>query len=796
MKFTLDWLKQHLETDADVATVGRQLTALGLEVESIEDRAAALAPFIVAHVTEAKPHPNADKLRVCMVDTGSEIVQVVCGAPNARTGMKGVFAPAGSHIPGTGLDLKKGVIRGVESNGMLCSAREMGLGDDHDGIIDLPADAPVGAPFARVMGLDDPVIDVAITPDRADCLGVAGIARDLAAAGAGRLRPFDATPVAGTFDSPIRWRIDIPADPKACPYVAGRYFRNVTNGPSPKWLQERLLAIGLRPISALVDITNFVTFDLGRPLHVFDARKLSGDLVMRFARDGETIDALDGRTYTLADGMTVIADANGVHGIGGIMGGEASGCTEATTDVFLEVALFDPVRTAKTGRALGIDSDARYRFERGLDPQSAIWGAEVAARLIKELCGGEASHVVTAGTLPSWRRRIEFRPARVAALGGVDVPEEDMLRTLRSLGFTVTPRGDRFGVDVPSWRHDVEGEADIVEEVVRVAGYDRIPAVSLPRLTALPEPAVTPAQKRAALAKRALAARGLMEAVTWSFMPSDAARLFEGGDLLLANPISADLDAMRPSILPNLLMAAQRNAARGFGDVGLFEVGPQYRDATPQGQFLMATGLRTGKSGPRHWSEKPRALDAFDAKGDALALLSSLGAPVENLQVTTDAPSWYHPGQSGVLRLGPNVIAQFGTVHPTVLRTLDVKGPAVAFEIFLDRIPEPRQKGTARPKLDASPYQAVERDFAFVVASDVPAEKLLRAARGADKALIRHVAVFDLFEGAALGEGRKSLAITVTLQAADRTLTDQEIDAVAGKIVAAVAKATGAELRR
>ncbi|MDZ4734747.1 MAG: phenylalanine--tRNA ligase subunit beta [Rhodospirillaceae bacterium] len=799
MKFTLDWLKKHLATDSDVEAIGAKLTALGLEVEGIEDRAKELAAFTVGYVTEAKPHPNADKLRVCMVDTGNGIVQVVCGAPNARTGMKGVFAAVGTHIPGTGLDLKKGVIRGVESNGMLCSAREMGLGDDHDGIIDLPADAPVGAPFAKVMGLDDPVIDIAVTPDRADCLGVAGVARDLAAANAGKIIPFDKSPIAGSFVSPVKWRIDLPGDPTACPYVAGRYFRGLKNGPSPKWLQERLLAIGLRPISALVDITNFVTHDLGRPLHVFDAKKLAGDLTMRFAKQGEKVLALDGHEYTLDPSMTVIADANGLHGIGGIMGGEESGCTDDTTEMFLEVALFDAGRTARSGRALGIESDARYRFERGLDPQSALWGPEVAARLVLELCGGEASEVVTAGTLPKWHRRIEFRPARIAALGGVAIAEDEVLAILRALGFVVTPlretRGERFDVDVPSWRQDVEGEADIVEEIVRVAGYDRIPAMSLPRLAALPEPAVTPAQKRASMAKRLLATRGLMEAVTWSFMPQAAARLFGGGDLLLANPISADLDAMRPSILPNLLMAAQRNAARGFGDVALFEVGPQYADATPKGQSLVATGLRVGASGQRHWQQKPRAVDAFDAKGDATALLAALGAPVDNLQVTTDAPGWYHPGQSGVLRLGPNVIAHFGTLHPRVLKALDVKGPAVAFELFLDRVPEPRAKGTARPPLKASPYQAVERDFAFVVDRDVAADKLLRAAKGTDKALIRQVSIFDLFEGAAMGAGKKSIAIAVTLQADDRTLTDEEIEAVAAKIVAAVTKATGATLR-
>ncbi|MGH6959343.1 MAG: phenylalanine--tRNA ligase subunit beta, partial [Dongiaceae bacterium] len=506
MKLTLAWLKDHLETGADAATVAARLTALGLEVESVEDRAAALAPFTVAYVKEASKHPNADKLSVCLVDTGRETVQVVCGAPNARTGMKGVFAPAGTHIPGTGIDLKKGVIRGVESNGMLVSLREMGLGEDHDGIIELPDDAPVGAPFAHVLGLDDPVLDVAITPDRADCLGVHGIARDLAAAGLGRLKRPDIAPVAGGFDSPVKWRRDFPeGQGDACPLVVGRYFRNVKNGPSPKWLQDRLAAIGLRPISALVDITNYVTFDLGRPLHVFDARKLKGDLVMRFARPGEMIHALDGKVYELDATMTVIADAAQVHGIGGIMGGEVSGCTAGTTEVFLEVALFDPIRTAQSGRKLAIESDARHRFERGLDPESAIWGAEVAARLIRKLCGGEVSRTVRAGAMPDWRRKLGLRPSRVGALGGLEVAAEESAQILASLGFAVDAQGRKITAEPPSWRADVEGEADLVEEVLRIKGYDAIPAQPLPLPGALPEAAVTPAQKRAGRAKRTLA---------------------------------------------------------------------------------------------------------------------------------------------------------------------------------------------------------------------------------------------------------------------------------------------------
>jgi phenylalanyl-tRNA synthetase beta chain len=803
MKFTLSWLKDHLDTTADVAAIADTLTMLGLEVESIEDRAKALAPFTVAYVKEAKKHPNADKLSVCIVDTGRETVQVVCGAPNARTGMKGVFAPVGSHIPGTSLDLKKGVIRGVESNGMLVSMREMGLSDEHEGIIELPDDAPVGAPFANVVGLDDPVIDVKMTPDRADCLGVHGIARDLAAAGLGQLRAPDLAPVKGSFDSPILWKRDLASDPKACPFVAGRYFRKVKNGPSPKWLQDRLAAIGLRPISALVDITNYVTFDLCRPLHVFDAKKLAGDLTMRFAKPGEQVLALDGKAYALDESMTVIADSKQVHGIGGVMGGELSGCTPDTTDVFLEVALFDPVRTAATGRKLGIESDARYRFERGLDPQSAVWGAEVAARLIGEICGGEASHVVSAGELPRLDRRLTLRPERLMSLGGLDLPAAESQRILAALGFGVSAKDGVIRCEVPSWRADVEGEADLVEEVLRVYGFDRIPAVPMALETALPEVAVTPAQRRVAVAKRALAARGLMEAVTFSFMDGRIAGRFIAGNrppVALANPIAADLDVMRPSILPNLLQAVLRNAARGTGDVALFEVGPQYADDTPEGQLLVAAGVRVGSVRPRHWAAHQRAADAFDAKADAQAILAVCGAPVDNLQITADAPGWYHPGRSGVLRLGPTVLAQFGELHPRVLRELGVKGAAAAFELFLERIPLPKAKGkgavSTRPLLQASSYQPVERDFAFVVAADVPAEKLVRAAKGADKALIQSVSLFDVFEGGTLGAGRKSLAISVTLQAMDRTLTEQEIAAVSEKIVAAVAKSTGAELRR
>ena len=802
MKFTLSWLKQHLETDASIEEIGTRLTMLGLEVEEIADRAKGLEAFVVGHVVEAKQHPNADRLKLCMVDTGSETVQVVCGAPNARTGMKGVFAPSGTYIPGIDTTLKAAKIRGEDSNGMLCSEREMGISDEHEGIIDLPEDAEIGTPFAALMGLDDPMIEIAITPNRQDCLGVHGVARDLAAAKVGKLVPFDATPVKAAYDSPIKWAIDLPAGKAdACPMVVGRHFRGLENGPSPKWLQERLTAIGLRPISALVDITNFVTYDLGRPLHVFDAAKLDlgsgGALTMRMARDGERILALDGKEYTLDAEMTAIADSKAVHGIGGIMGGENSGCTEGTTEVFLEVALFDTIRTATSGRRLGIESDARYRFERGVDPESALWGAEVAARLIADFCGGEASEVVVAGAMPDWAHSVSLRPDRVRGLGGIAVPDDEIARILEALGYAVRRDGGAFACEVPSYRMDVDGEADLIEDVLRVHGYDEIEPVPMRIETALPGAAITPAQRRVRQARRALAQRGLLEAVTYSFMEGAKASLFgTDGALALANPISSDLDVMRPSILPNLIQAAARNADRGLADAALFELGPQYREPGPGGQDTVATGIRFGMTGPRHHAEAPRPVDALDAKADALGALDAARAPTANLQVTGEAPGWYHPGRSGALRLGNQILATFGEIHPKVLRALDAKGPAVGFEVFLDRLPPHKQKGgKARPLLQPSALQPVERDFAFVVDETVEAGAILRAARTAEKALVSDVSVFDVFRGPAIGDEKKSIAIAVTLQPSEKTLTDAEIDTVGQKIVAAVAKATGGTLR-
>jgi len=797
MKFTLSWLKEHLDTTASLAEIRDALTMLGLEVEGITNPAETLKGFVVGYVVEAVQHPNADRLRVCKVDTGAGVVQVVCGAPNARTGMKGIFAPTGSYIPGTDMTLKASKIRGEESNGMLCSSRELQLGDDHSGIIDLPAETKTGAPAAEALGVDDAVIEIKVTPNRGDCLGVHGIARDLAAAGLGTLKPVKADKVKGTYQSPIKWTHAYEARPDSpCPIVVGRHFRGLKNGPSPDWLQRRLKAIGLRPISILVDITNLVTFDLNRPLHVFDAKKLSGDLVMRQAKDGEQILALDGRTYTLDPAVSVIADNNGVHGIGGIMGGEDTGVRDDTTEVFLEAAYFQPIGIAASGRKLGILSDARYRNERGIDPESCAWGAEVATRLILELCGGETSEIVSSGVMPAWRRSYDLRDDRVKGLTGIDVPAAETASILKKLGFEVSGSGP-WTAAVPSWRPDIIGEADLVEEVTRVHGFDHIPTTSLPRLSVISRPVRNAMQRRVPQARRALAVRGLNEAVTWSFLPFGKAERFGGGqaDLRLLNSIDATLDTMRPSVLPNLIDAASRNEARGLSDPALFEVGPQYKDATPTGHRMVAAGLRHHMAVPRNWAGPARAVDAFDAKADALAVLAAIGAP-DNLSAQSGAPDWYHPGRSGALKLGDRVMAYFGELHPAIVAEADLKGPVAAFEVFLDAPPLPKAKATkARPKLTVSAFQPVERDFAFLVDAAVEADKLVRAARNADKALITAARVFDLYAGKGVPEGKKSLAIAVTLQPVERTLTDAEIEAVCEKIVAAVVKATGAQLR-
>jgi phenylalanyl-tRNA synthetase beta chain len=797
MKFTLSWLKEHLDTQADAAAIADKATNIGLEVEHVEDKGASLAAFTVARVISALPHPNADKLRLCMVDTSRETVQVVCGAPNAREGLIGVFAPPGTYIPGSDFTLGIAKIRGVESRGMLCSERELQLSNEHEGIIELPPGTKVGSPAAVALGLADPVIDVAITPNRGDCTSVYGIARDLAAAGLGTLKDGAVAPVAGRFPSPILTSLDFPHQAEnACPMFAGRFIRGIKNGPSPEWLQKRLKAVGLRPISAIVDVTNLVAHDRGRPLHAFDAGKLKGHMRARLARPGETLHALDGKTYMLDEDMVVIADEAAARGIAGIMGGEETGCTESTTDVFLESAFFDPVRTARSGRKLGIVSDARYRFERGVDPEFVIPGLELATRLILEFCGGEASEIVVAGGPPEWRRTIPFSLAEVKRLAGLDLSREEIVRILTKLGFTTAGR-DVLEVMPPSWRSDVQGSADLIEEIVRIHGLDKVPSAAMKRPYDVAQPVLTQAQRREAFARRALAARGFDETVHFSFIPKAHAALFGGGDAPreLENPISAELDAMRPSLLPSLLAAAARNQARGFPHAMLFEIGAQFESGVPEAQTDVAAGLRAGEP-PRHWLKNATRPEIFTAKADTLAALDAAWSGAMAAPVQAGAAPWYHPGRSGTVSLGGKPLAYFGELHPRIVAAFDLKGPVSGFEIFLDVIPEPKARaGKTRPKLEASDLMAVERDFAFLVDAAVTADQVVKAARGADRQLIERVEVFDLYEGKGLPEGKKSLAIAVRLQPRERTLTEAEIDAVAQKIVNAVAKATGGVLR-
>ena len=820
MKFTLSWLKTHLQTDASLQEITDTLTRIGLELEGVGNRGAALAPFRIAHVIEALPHPNADRLRACKVDAGDGIVSVVCGAPNAHTGMKAVFAAPGSYIPGLSLTLKVGEIRGVVSAGMLLSAKELGLGEDHSGIIELPADAPVGVSYAYYAGLDDPVIDISVTPNRGDCFSVRGVARDLAAAGLGTLKPFAPAVVPPVFDGGPRWEI---AFPEACPWIIGRTIRGVRNSASPKWLQDRLTYIGLRPINALVDVTNFFTVDLGRPLHVFDVAKLSGDVLTLRRGAGEVLAALNGKDYTLDPEDCAIADAAGVQSIAGVIGGEATGCDEATTSVFVECALFDPVRIALTGRRHQIVSDARQRFERGLDPTLPPAAIEAATALILELCGGEPGTVTSAGAEPHWQRDATLRFARIAGLGGSDIGPDEAVESLTHLGFAVRARDEAsVTVAVPPWRNDVaapialdqspsldpakaakaaegcariEAENDLIEEVLRLRGLDAVPAVSLPRESPVPAVTLTARQQRTALARRTLAAAGLLECVTFSFMArAEAERFGAAPDALrLSNPIASDLDQLRPTPIATLALAAKRNAARGYSDVSLFEIGPAFAIDAPEGQKLVAAGLRSGAT-PRSWLAPQRPVDEMDAKGDLWALLSAIGVSLESLQVTAEAPAFLHPGRSGLVRQGPKtVMGYFGEIHPRLLAALDLPGPMVVFELNLDAVADPKRRKKAAPDLPA--FQPVRRDFAFLVDTSVAADSVVRAAKGAERALITAVSLFDVYAGDKLPEGKMSVAVEVTFQPRDKTLTDPEIEAACQKVVAAVAKATGATLR-
>ena len=796
MKFSLSWLKDHLDTAASVEEIAAKLNAIGLEVEGVEDPAAKLVGFRIAKVLTAARHPDADKLQVLSVDLGDgNPLQVVCGAPNARAGLVGVLGLPGAVVPANGMELKKSAIRGVESNGMMCSTRELELGEDHDGIIELPADAPIGTPFAEYHG-SDPVFDVAITPNRPDCMGVYGIARDLAAAGLGTLKPVPAKATPGSFPCPTEIRTD---DPDGCPAFYGRVIRGVKNGPSPEWMQARLLSAGQRPISALVDITNYVMLAYGRPAHAYDLAKLTGAIFARRAVDGETVLALNGKEYTLDSEMTVIADDAGVHDIAGIMGGEHSGCSETTTDVLLEVAYFNSARIGDTGRKLNLTSDARQRFERGVDPAFLDAGLDLLTALILEICGGEASEVVRAGTPPTTPKVVAYDPARSLWLGGVTIPDNTQRATLAALGFIAD---DAWNVTIPTWRPDVDGAADIVEEVVRIHGIDNVDSVALPRADGVARPTATPAQKLERRVRRAAAARGLNEAVTWSFLPVPEAEAFatgNGGLWVLANPISEDMKAMRPSLLPGLLSAVRRNVDRGAASLRLFELGRRYLrgDAGHSDERLTLGAVLAGEKTARGWATgKAQPFDAFDAKAEALALLAEAGAPVDNLQVMGEAGPQFHPGQSGTLRLGPKtVLARFGMLHPATLKQFDIGVPVAAVELFLEAIPGKRGAATFARSAYAPPaLQSVTRDFAFLVNAALPAGDLVRTVKGADKANIVAVRLFDDFRGAGVPEGQKSLAVEVTLQPGDKSYTEADLKAIAERVTAAAAK-LGAVLR-
>lgn len=801
MKFTLSWLKRHLDTNADIETIGEALTSLGLELDGLEDNAALYAPFKVAYVEKTEQHPDADRLKICTVQTADNgVMKVVCGAPNAREGMKAVFAPEGSYIPGSDMVLKKGVIRGVESCGMLVSMAEMKLSDDHDGIIEVDADVEVGTPLAELFGLDDPVYDIDLTPNRPDCAGVYGIARDLAAKEIGELKPLETPKFETKFKSDVKVSI---GDTEGCPVFFGRMIKGVKNGPSPEWMQRLLKSVGLRPISALVDITNFLTMDHARPLHVYDADKLKGDITVGTAKGGEELEALNDKSYKLTESCVTISDDSGVIGLGGIVGGTSTGTDENTVNVFLESAYFDPARIARTGRDLQVISDARYRFERGVDPEFTKTGIDIATALILEICGGEASEIVQAGDVPEWKKSIPFDANYIKHIIGLDVHADEQRRILDHLGFEM----HTDHVIAPSWRPDIwatntDGRADLAEEIIRVHGLDSIPAVPVRSETTVPAPAETALLSRARSARAAMTARGLNECVTWSFMNKERAALFGSNDnaaLSIANPISTEIDQMRPTILANLIEAVKNNEAKGFPNGAFCEVGPIFEGTKPGQQKIAASGIRSGVYVDRHWagSNAARPVDTYDAKADALAALEAIGAPVASLQTGTATSDHFHPGRSGTLGLGKNILAQFGEIHPAILEEMDVKGPLVGFEIILDTIPAPKKKGgTEKPLLELSQFQPVNRDFAFIVDDSVAADNLIRAAKTADKKLIASAEIFDVYSGKGVEEGKKSLALTIQIQPTEKTLTDEEIEALSQKVIDNVHDKTGGVLRK
>lgn len=803
MKFTLSWLKDHLETDASLGDIANALTSIGLEVEEVDDRS-SMKTFVIARVLTAEKHPDADKLQVLGVDTGDgKPIQVVCGAPNARAGLVGVFASPGTYVPGIDTTLAVGKIRGMESFGMMCSERELELSNEHNGIIELPVDAPIGQSFATYAQLDDPVIDVSITPNRPDCTGVRGIARDLAAYGIGTLKPLHTPKINEEGASSVGVKLDFEGEKTLCLGFAWREVKGVKNTASPKWMQQRLTAIGLRPINALVDMTNYITFDLGRPLHVFDADKVKGVLTVRRGRKGEKLSALNGKEYELGANNCVIADDNGVESIAGIIGGERTGCDENTKNVVIESALWDATNIAATGREFGIVTDARYRFERGVDPAFMEPGLEFATQMVLDLCGGTPTKKEVSGYCEPSPYKIQFPFAEIKRLTSLDVSQQEATAILARLGFKVEGSGDIVTVIVPSWRPDIAGKADLVEEVMRIYGIDKITPQPMETYAAVNGRILTTLQSRSHAARRMLASRGMLEAVTYSFISEKVAKVFHGGqpELKLANPISSDMTDMRPSLLPGLIMAAERNNARGFSDLALFEVSAIYEGDTPDKQRRVAGGIRRGTAkldgAGRFWAANSAAVDVFDAKADAFAVIDACGMDASKLQIETDAPDWYHPGRSGVIKLGPKVIiGHFGEFHPDTLNALGANGPLCGFEIYLDVIPEQKKKPTkTRPSLTLSPFQTVRRDFAFVVDQSVTAASIIRAAAGADKKLIQSVQVFDLFSGAAIGEGKKSVAIEITIQPMERTLTDEDFEALGAKVIENVVKTTGGALR-
>lgn len=794
MKFSLSWLKEHLDTQASVDDIAQTLTRIGLEVEEVFNPAAALDGFVTARVEECDMHPDSDHLHLLKVNDGKQNLDVVCGAPNVVKGTIGIFAPVGVVIPSYGEKLGVGKIRGIESFGMLCSEKELCLGDDHNGIISLPADTLIGVAASQVLNID-PVIEIAITPNRAECLGVRGVARDLAAAGLGKLKPLNITKPAAKIACPIKVSVE---DKQACPVYTARYIKGVNNkAETPKWMKDRLAAIGLHSISALVDITNYINYDLARPLHVFDADKLNGDLIIRMAKNDEKFVSLEGKEYNLDTQSLGICDNDGVQCLGGIMGGAEKGCSSETINVLLESALFNPDCISRTGRNFQIESDSRYRYERWVDPNSNVLGSDYATSLILDICGGEASDIVVCGEENYHSAAVYLRPQRVKTLAGIEIAKDEIIAILTALGFVVSEESDKLKTISPTWRGDIALEADLVEEVVRMVGLDNIVAKSLP-VEGFPKQSLKPEQRRIITVKHELASRGMFETVTWSFTDSKYAKYFRKSNdvVLLTNPIASELDEMRPSILPNLLMAAKSNLARGTSSVALFEVGPEFYGRKPGEQKLVASGLRCGLTGKKHWLGDDRAYDIFDAKADALAAVAAANGPFDNVQITTDAPTYYHPGRSGVLRLGKNVIACFGEIHPMVLKAFDIKGRVVAFEVYLDNIPTPRaSNGKAKKKLELSNLQPVEKDLAFVVDKDVAAINVILAAKAADKEHIVDVRVFDLYEGENLPQGKKSIALGITFQPKDKTFTDQELEGLMKKVIIEVGKKTNGILR-